>query len=99
MRLTEFLYGGNNSEFIEFTNVHNAPLDVNGRSLDDDSRVPGTFALGACGIVQADQSVLMTNARKRISAPRGRFAVLSASSATTALASVAPMKSMCAMAM
>ena len=41
MRITEFMYSGTNGEFVEFTNVGNAALDLSGWSFDDDSRTPG----------------------------------------------------------
>ncbi|MEP6882421.1 MAG: lamin tail domain-containing protein, partial [Dokdonella sp.] len=62
MRITEYVYSGHDGEFAEFTNIGNAPLDLNGWSFDDDRGVSGTIALGAIGIVKAGESVLLTDA-------------------------------------
>jgi len=62
MRITEYMYQGANGEFVEFTNVGDAPADLAGWSFDDDSRVPGSFALGTFGIVQPGESVILTEA-------------------------------------
>jgi predicted extracellular nuclease len=58
MRITEWMYNGD--EFIEFTNVGDASLDLDGWSFDDDSRAPGTVSLSAFGIVAAGQSVILS---------------------------------------
>jgi len=60
MRITEYMYGGANGEFVEFTNVGNAPVDMTGYSFDDDSEVPGTVDLSAFGIVAPGESVILT---------------------------------------
>ena len=60
MRITEWMYNGD--EFIEFTNVGNAAVDLSGWSFDDDSRTPGVVALGAFGMVDPGESVLLTEA-------------------------------------
>lgn len=59
MRITEWMYQGANLEFIEFTNVGNAPIDMTGWSYDDDSRAPGSTPLSAFGIVAPGESVLL----------------------------------------
>ncbi len=51
MRITEWMYGGMNGEFVEFTNVEPSPIDLTGWSYDDDNRRPGQFSLSAFGIV------------------------------------------------
>lgn len=61
MRITEFMYDGPDGEFVEFTNVGSAPVDMGGWSFDDDSNAPGTVALGAFGTVQPGESVLFTD--------------------------------------
>jgi uncharacterized protein len=61
MRITEYLYDSVNGEFVEFTNVGDAPADMSGWSFDDDSNAPGTVALGAFGTVQPGESVLFTD--------------------------------------
>lgn len=60
MQITEFMYQGANGEFIEFTNVGTAPVDMTGWSFDDDSRTAGSFDLSAFGIVQPGESVILT---------------------------------------
>ncbi|MEO8458967.1 MAG: lamin tail domain-containing protein [Dokdonella sp.] len=61
LRITEYMYSGTNGEFAEFTNVGNAPLDMTGWSFDDNHNTPGFFSLGAYGVVQAGESVLLTD--------------------------------------
>ena len=60
MAITEYMYGGANGEFVEFTNVGNAPVDMTGWSYDDDSRTPGSQSLSSFGTVQAGESVILT---------------------------------------
>ncbi|MBX2929629.1 MAG: DUF3616 domain-containing protein [Saprospiraceae bacterium] len=60
MRITEYMYSGNNDEFIEFTNVGTVPVDMTGWSFDDDSRTPGVFDLSGFGIVAPGESVIIT---------------------------------------
>lgn len=62
LQITEYMYDGANGEFVEFTNVGNAPVDMTGWSFDDNSRVPGSFDLSAFGIVQPGESVILTEA-------------------------------------
>ena len=60
--ITEYMYAGNNGEFIEFTNVCNYDVSMSGWSFDDDSRIPGTVDLSAFGTVKAGESVILTEA-------------------------------------
>jgi len=60
LQITEYLYSGANGEFIEFTNVGSAPIDLTGWSFDDDSAVAGTIDLSAFGVVAAGESVVLT---------------------------------------
>lgn len=60
MRISEYMYGGSNGEFIEFTNVGNAPVDMTGWSFADDAATPGIVDLSVYGIVQAGESVILT---------------------------------------
>jgi len=60
MRITEFMYSGNGGEFIEFTNMSDAAVDMAGWSFDDDHAVPGAFDLSAFGTVQPGESVVIT---------------------------------------
>ncbi|HVH36333.1 MAG TPA: DUF3616 domain-containing protein [Tahibacter sp.] len=61
LRITEYLYDSADGEFVEFTNVGDAPADLSGWSFDDDSNASGTIALGAFGTVQPGESVLLTD--------------------------------------
>lgn len=58
MRITEYEYNG--SEFIELTNIGSASINMAGWSYDDNSRVAGSFSLGAFGVVQAGESVIIS---------------------------------------
>ena len=59
VRITEWMYSGNLSEFVEFTNVGNVPVDMTGWSYDDDSRLPGEFDLSGAGILQPGESFVI----------------------------------------
>lgn len=58
MRITEWMYNGD--EFIEFTNVGDASIDLTGWSFDDNSRAPGSVSLSAFGLVGAGESVILS---------------------------------------
>ena len=58
MRITEWMYNGD--EFIEFTNVGDASIDLKGWSFDDDSRLAGTVSLSAFGLVDVGESVILS---------------------------------------
>jgi len=60
IRITEYMYKGNGGEFVELTNVGDAPVDLTGWSYDDDSATPGAFSLSAFGTVAAGESVVFT---------------------------------------
>lgn len=60
MRITEYMYSGNGDEFVEFTNLSGAAIDMTGWSYDDDSRAPGTLDLSAFGVVAAGESVIIS---------------------------------------
>jgi len=60
IRITEWMYDGTGGEFIEFTNVGAAPIDLTGWSFDDDSRVAGTVSLSGFGVVAPGESVILT---------------------------------------
>jgi Ca2+-binding RTX toxin-like protein len=62
MQITEFMYQGNDGEFIEFTNVGTAAVDMTGWSFSDNSRTPGAFDLSAFGTVLPGESVILTSA-------------------------------------
>ncbi|MEX0876771.1 MAG: lamin tail domain-containing protein [Phycisphaerales bacterium] len=58
IRITEYMYSGNDGEFVEFTNLGGAAVDLSGWSFDDSSREPGVFALS--GMLGAGQSMVIT---------------------------------------
>jgi hypothetical protein len=64
MRITEFMYNGGGAasvgEFVEFTNIGGAPVDMTGWSFDDNSRTPGSQDLSGFGTVQPGESVILT---------------------------------------
>lgn len=60
MRITEYQYNG--SEFVELTNVGNTSIDMTGWSFDDADRVPGALSLSAFGVVNAGESVIISEA-------------------------------------
>lgn len=60
MRITEYMYSGQAGEFVEFTNVSDAPVDMTGWSFDDSNALPGAFDLSAFGAVLPGQSVILT---------------------------------------
>ncbi|MEO6327349.1 MAG: ExeM/NucH family extracellular endonuclease [Ginsengibacter sp.] len=60
IRITEYMHGGANGEFVEFTNIGNVAVDMTGWSFDDNSRAPGSQSLSAFGTVQPGESVILT---------------------------------------
>lgn len=60
MRITEWAYSAGSGEYIEFTNVGNAAVDMTGWSFDDDSQTPGVFSLSDFGLVAPGESVVIT---------------------------------------
>lgn len=60
IHITEFMYQGAGGEFVEFTNTGATAVDMTGWSFDDDHDTPGAFDLGAFGIVQPGESVILT---------------------------------------
>lgn len=60
MRITEYMYDGANGEFIEFTNIGDAPANLLGWSFSDSARQPGSHALGGLAFVQPGESVILT---------------------------------------
>ncbi|MCB9852205.1 MAG: lamin tail domain-containing protein [Phycisphaerales bacterium] len=59
MRITEWMYSGTTSEFVEFTNVGATPIDLTGWSYDDNSRLPNQFDLSGFGVVAPGESVVI----------------------------------------
>jgi hypothetical protein len=66
MVISEWLYSGQSlegaGEYIEFTNISIAPVDMTGWSFDDDSRTAGTVDLSAFGLVAPGESVILAEA-------------------------------------
>lgn len=61
--ITEWSYDSLPGEWVEFTNVSNAPVDMTNWSEDDNDRHAGTHSFGTTfGIVQPGESVVMTEA-------------------------------------
>ncbi len=61
IRITEWMYSGGTSEFIELTNVGTTAVDLTGWSFDDDSRlIPGEFDLSAGGTVAPGESIIIS---------------------------------------
>jgi len=60
MRITEYQYNG--SEFIEFTNIGAANIDMTGWSFSDNHRIAGDISLSAFGLVYAGESVILSEA-------------------------------------
>ena len=64
IRITEWMYNTGDDtagEFVELTNVGDAPVDMTGWVYDDDSaNVEQGFNLGAFGVVQPGESVVLT---------------------------------------
>ena len=63
MTITEWMYDGTGGEFMEFTNLSDAPIDLTGWSYDDNnfgSGFVGPFDLSAFGVVQPGETVVLT---------------------------------------
>ncbi|MGD8453836.1 MAG: lamin tail domain-containing protein [Phycisphaerae bacterium] len=59
MQITEWMYKGDDGEFIEFTNTGIDPVDMTGWSFSDDARYPGDVMLSDFGTVQPGESVIL----------------------------------------
>jgi len=59
--ITEWMYDGEDGEFIELTNVGGTAIDLTGWSYNDRNRQDGTFDLSPFGIVAPGQSVILTD--------------------------------------
>lgn len=62
MRITEWMYSGGNGEFIEFTNMGAAPVNMAGWAYSDSDQGPNDLDISAFGIVQPGESVILTEA-------------------------------------
>ncbi|MDO6430725.1 lamin tail domain-containing protein [Flavitalea sp. BT771] len=60
IRITEYMYSGANGEFVEFTNVGAAAIDMTGWSFDDANRHVGVHSLSGFGVVQPGESAIVT---------------------------------------
>lgn len=60
MRITEYMYSGDDGEFIEFTNVGDAAQNMSGWSFDDNSEISGSVDLSAFGTLQPGESAILT---------------------------------------
>lgn len=61
VQITEWMYSGTNGEFIEFTNVGDAPIDLTNWSYSDSARVPGSVNFGSVfGVVGVWESIIFT---------------------------------------
>lgn len=60
IRITEFLYSGDDGEFIEIANIGNAAIDLTGWSYDDNSRTAGSFSLTAFGILAPGEAAIIS---------------------------------------
>ena len=62
IRITEWMYSGASGEFVEFTNLSDAAIDLTGWSMDDDNATPGGFSLSSAGVLQPGESLVVTEA-------------------------------------
>ncbi|WP_428307097.1 lamin tail domain-containing protein [Lacipirellula sp.] len=59
--ITEWAYQGGGGEFVEFTNLGAAAVDMTGWSFDDNTGVAGSLSLSGFGIVAPGESVILTD--------------------------------------
>lgn len=57
--ITEWMYSGNDGEFIELCNLGGSAVDMTGWSYDDSTRIPGSVDLGFFGQVDPGECVLI----------------------------------------
>jgi hypothetical protein len=62
IQLTEYLYSGNQGEFMEFTNRSNAAIDLTGWVVKDDQLALPGFSLTSLGVLQPGESFVVTEA-------------------------------------
>ena len=60
IRITEWMYSGDDGEFIEFTNRGVAAVDLTGWSFSDSAQTPGSVSLSALGTIAPGESFLVT---------------------------------------
>jgi predicted extracellular nuclease len=59
IRITEWMYAGDDGEFIEFTNLGAVAVDLAGWSYSDSARSPGAVPLGALGTIAPGESFVL----------------------------------------
>ncbi|MHC5062044.1 MAG: lamin tail domain-containing protein, partial [Planctomycetota bacterium] len=79
MRITEYMYSGISGEFVEFTNVGGAAVNMADWSFSDENRDADDFDLSAFGLVQPGESVILTES------PAEQFRTAWGLSSTTAI--------------
>lgn len=62
VRITEYLYAGDDDEYVEVTNTGAQPVDLSGWSLDDESGMAGVFDLSPFGTLQPGESAIVAEA-------------------------------------
>ena len=62
MQITEWMYKGTDGEFVEFTNIGSAAIDMTGWSYADSDATAGDVDLSGFGTVAAGESVILTEA-------------------------------------
>jgi len=62
VRITEYMYDGDDGEFVEIANLGDLPVDLTGWSFDDDNATPGLFDLSAFGTLQPGELAIITEA-------------------------------------
>ena len=60
MFITEWMYSGGNGEFVEFTNMSGAPVNMSGWHYSDSDQGSMDLDISAFGIVQPGESVILT---------------------------------------
>ncbi|MEI9897603.1 MAG: lamin tail domain-containing protein [Chthoniobacter sp.] len=62
LAITEWMYNPSSTggEFVEFTNLSLAPINMTGWSFDDSSEIPGSESLSGFGTVAPGESVIFT---------------------------------------
>lgn len=59
IRITEWMYSGDDGEFIEFTNTGAADVDLTGWSFSDSARIPGAVSLSSLGTIAGGESFIL----------------------------------------
>lgn len=58
--ITEWMYSGDDGEFVELCNIGGPAVDMTGWSYDDNTQLPGSIDLSIFGIVNPDQCVIIS---------------------------------------